>query len=203
MVASNSRKAAWDLCGQLGLPKNPNLPELEDNLVLRSKEEIVSRTLVLNACVAVSFGFPASNAMEWLNSEGLTDSLTTFEQRFLESQNNSEFYQAHVDALYVFSWLLGSYPEIDLTAPLPNSLVNTFPDLNSREPACGFITRVQLRAEPEVLQCLENAYCLDWAICEMRLNGKPNPFHSNIKLRRKALEWAMSSTNWDEVALDT
>jgi hypothetical protein len=193
---------------RLGYPINPALPLLDGGLALRAKGDIAERLLCLHAAVAASFGFPKERAIEWLEITGLSKSLSADEREFLHASEDEtrNRLQNQVDSLWVFAWLMCSAPGLDFGRDCPNELVALLPNLKAMERPDSFLAKSKLRDFDSVLRKCDLAYCLHWAIRDAALQGKPAPGRVNpiyVLERRRALEWAVGSDDWDDVALDT
>jgi hypothetical protein len=198
------RKKSWGICKFHRLPVNENLPLLETSLIIRPANEIINRALSLYAIVAVSFGFSAATAREWIQVEGLNDSLTNEEVEFLENGFDKEKFQIQVECLYALSWILSFYSRIEWLETIPNDLVKMFPDLKSSANSSEFRKQSKLRQREEIIQALDTLYCLHWASKELALMKKRSPIvKGNIELRRATIEWCVSSENWNEIDLST
>jgi hypothetical protein len=198
------RKNSWGICKFYKFPVNENLPPLETSLIIRPANEIINRALSLCAIVAVSFGFSATTAREWIQVEGLNDSLTNEEADFLKNGLNKEIFQIQVECLYALSWILSFYSSAEWLEALPEDLVKIFPDLKVSASSSEFRIKSKLRQREEIIQALDTLYCLHWASKELALMKKRSPIiKGNIELRRATIEWCVSNENWNEIDLST
>lgn len=213
------RAVSVDEIRRLGLPvPPPQFPlvwEPGDRVALRPTAEIEARAAVLNVVLARCFGLSQQEAVSWLLSAHLMESVTQPEFRYvLSGQGDHRSFVLHFDALFALTWVLGLSRVIDPAAPADQRLVERLPNLARRESYQQWRSRslAAPKAAPEVAAMLDLHYCLDWAYLEAERQGQPlpGPIDSNtIGQRRWALEWVVifvgpyhgPPTGWDEVDL--
>lgn len=203
-IRQSSEKAAENL----GYPINPNLPLLDPVATLRSKSEVVKRTLCLYACVACSYGFSKEKAKKWLKKEGLYDGLAHSEVRYLDdpSDQNTSLFQWQVEALWAITWVASHHDKLDFSDSCSDDFITLFPDLNEGTPSTNFKELAEVKGSEEVVAALDLVYCLHWAIRDAELRGMPVPGKVPplvVRERRRALEWVVSNEDWDDIVLDT
>ncbi len=203
MSCGEMRRASWNMCEQLGLPINLHLPALESALALRPATEVVERALVLNAVVAKSYGY--RQAIEWLETENLSEALSPKERDFVFlNEGHAISFQWKAEALTSLAWLIGLIDFRPWIEPAPDSLVNEFPDLRVMAPSAAFRARARLRPAGECLAKLDQAYCVHWACRDLDLRALPHIVETQtVYERRWALEWCLSQRDWDDVSIDT
>ena len=202
-IRNGSLKAAT----QLGFTLSRGLPLLDGSLRLRPTREIEDRALTLSAVVASTYGFPRDRIISWLEREKLTSVLSRAEQSFLRGDSGPvQDLQTQVEGLCVFAWALEFLPSLDFSKPSPNHLVSVFPNFKAAEESSRFRSRARLRTQEDIVAACDLAYCLHWAITQAALDQKVRPGkvppHVVIE-RRRALEWMLSSDEWEDVSLDT
>jgi len=190
-----------------GLPTNPRLPFLEAALEPRPQDEVVSRALALHGVVAAAYGYPRDRALQWIRREELWEQLTAEEQRFLEVQTEEpKAIRLGVEALGALGWALSVIPSCEPFQKLPPTLVKKFPDLLRGEGTGQFREASRLREQLELLGMLDLLYCAHWAVRHGELGGPTlrsiQPLPAIVE-RRRALEWLLTRTGWDDVPLDT
>ena len=208
-MMSSIRNHSLEEARRLNYPVNPNLPELDERQNIRTTAEAAHRMLALHAVVASSCGFPKANALEWLDREGLAESLEPEEKQFLEmttneAQNNAMQWQ--VEALWTLAWALGCHDTLDFTDSCADDFVSMLPDLKAGAATQTFLSGLTIRAKDELLRQCDLAYCLHWGAREAALSSKliEGAVPENVvRERRRALEWLISNDGWDEVSLDT
>ena len=203
--AASIRKRSMSKAKCLGYATNAHLPLLEQ-LEMRPATRVFARMFCLEVVIAVAYGHPRSRGERWLVQEQLTPHLSRKEKRFLRGRGDALEMQHQVEALWTFAWAVGTAAELNFGTACPDTLIRLLPDLKVDQPTAEFRRRWHLRAHQEVVQQLDLAYCLHWAIRDAMLNGRklPGKLHPVYVIeRRRALEWLMSDQDWDAVALDT
>lgn len=211
MDSKTIREQTREQVAILGYAFNPNLPLLDPIEMTKTSVDLLDRTLVLNACVAVSFGFASEAALAWLDREGLAEHVTVAESEFLQGQANAKrtAFQWQVESLWGLVWAGGFFPTLDFGQTCSNSMVKMFPDLKAGEASNEFRQACVMRSVDEITPMLDLAYCLHWAIREQELQGVHSlrndtriPGQAIIE-RRRALEWLTGDEGWEDVSLDT
>lgn len=202
-----TRKRSIELLGELKLAHREGLPFLDAELKPRAVDEILGRALVLNAIVAVAFGFDRMLAKTWIAREELAALLSPLETQLLSGEKcELEDFQRQVESLAEFAWVLGLVEILSLDAPAPRTLVGHFPDLKTMEPSGRFReVRTGVSLQRLFEEC-DFVYCVHCAIESLSLAGRRTPASLKIwriRERRRALEWALFGEEWDEVTLDT
>ena len=111
-----------------------------------------------------------------------------------------------VDALWVLAWSVHIHDQLDFGEDIPDHFVKMLPDLHAMESTHAIRESTRLRARPEILQMADLAYCLHWAIVDASINHRPNPGRVHVYsviMRRRALEWLLSTDDWEHVQMDT
>lgn len=190
----------------LGYPVNETLPLLENDLNIRSYDEVCNRILTLYACVACSFGFSVSEALKWIKKEKLKACLTGMEAEFLRKKSNNKiFFQWQVESLWALTWAVSLHDDLNFFSCCENDFISLFPDIKQQQNTQDFRKKGRLRSQLEIVEMLDFSYCLHWLCTENLLKKKSlNHLDSNIiRERRRALEWILSDHDWDEIVLDT
>jgi hypothetical protein len=192
---------------RIGVTVSEALPLLDKAQTTKATNEIISRLLCLHATAACAHGFDRGKARAWLEQELLSGELTAAERQFLEgSQGDPDRFKVQVEGMWALAWALGIVPRLDFDKGCDDSFVTMLPNLKVGEKSDTLRSKVKLRSIDEVFSACDLAYCLHWAVRQAYLSGggsagKVPPYV--IEERRRALEWLLSSEQWDEVALDT
>jgi hypothetical protein len=201
------RKRSLKEADKLGFPVNPALPLLDECIEPKPVEHIVQRLLCLHVIAACAYGFDRGKANDWIKSERLGDSLSPAELDFLRNPaNQSDNFKCQIEGMWALAWALGLIPKLDFADECDSNFVFVLPDLKVSQPSSLIRSRIQPRTIDAQVAACDLAYCLHWAIRQAQLvgadiPGKVAPYV--IIERRRALEWLLSSAQWDEITLDT
>ena len=191
----------------MGYEVNSSLPLLDDGISIRGNNEIIDRCLALFATVAGSYGFAKPDAIDWLNQEELDSVLSESESLFLKGSDSEKVhYQKQVEALNAFAWMLGYVKEMEFDQVCENNLISLYPDIKNKASSTEFRAKSNIRSLQEIVEKCDLSYCLHWAVTDAGLSNKrlPGDIGTHVIIeRRRALEWALSNDEWDEVSLDT
>jgi hypothetical protein len=172
---------------------------LIDSVQLRPIDQIIGRSLVMNALLNIYFEAPISVIKDWIEAHHLVPYLSDSEKTILELENAQLTEQQlidlywYIEALWALLWV-----EDSMASVCPNLQLNEGPE--------KFADRMTSRSENEVAQMLDLHYRLHWWTRDAQLNGYASePVSLDIVMeRRKALEWAMDlNLDWDDVPLHT
>lgn len=190
-----------------GMTVNQSLPLLESCSIERTADEIIGRALCIHALAACAYGFNNKKAMAWLEREGLWSSLTMQEILFLDKLDGPRTrYQHRVEALWAMSWSLSIVSKMDLLVGCDPSFVLILPNLKSNESSLEYKSKAKLRDEIEIVSRADLMYCLHWSLQNAAIthsHASPRiPLYA-VEQRRLALDWILSSEEWEEISLDT
>ena len=108
--------------------------------------------------------------------------------------------------LNAFAWALGFVGSLHFDSCCDDSLITCFPDLKNDGSSDDYKAHAKTRSIDQIVSACDLAYCLHWAVADANLRSKPIPGHVDAHIiveRRRALEWMLSSDDWDDVSLDT
>lgn len=208
------RKKSEAICISHGIPiyGNPNslFVDSDENVVLRTKDEVVDRAFALMYLGLKSEGLE-QNYLDDLNSAyGIFDKMSPSELEFAQSSNPTQ--QQMIDAnwryesLHVMLWALGyidslSYPDMMCDV---SSDVKTIYQLGPDK----FREQSVLRSKSEILDQADLILRFDWACVSARIKEEPAPASMDASIvyeRHYALNWLIKYLNqeWDDVTTDT
>jgi len=213
----------WRLLGVLGMSEvrtatlkalrglcsgTADLPELDAAVIeVRAVGEVRGRCLALYVAVAVAFGLDRVVAMRWLTANDLRHSVTDDEEAFITcSVGEPQAFRGLIESLWALAWVLGVVPRIDWRTLCSNDFIRSFPDPRSGGLASPIGSAATTVSAVQLTQQLDIAYVLHHSHVEAALSGGPSPSSVSfdaVAARRRALEWAESSSTWDEVEMDT
>ena len=180
--------------------------------IMRSPQEVARRCCVLLGVIAVGHHEDPAPILQWLTSEGLSDSLSPDESQFLESslpdarQKIEATWRA--EALHALLWALG---KIDPLLP-PSQQCNldaelaALPDI--RTSTSEFIANAKLRDEGTIHDILGEIYHVHWEVRDAQLRDLqvPNGYISGaVYERHYAYNWLTGyrGQDWDDISTDT
>jgi hypothetical protein len=201
------RERSWRAVEKAGFERNADLPLLEQGLTPQSVDPITDRLLCMALVAAHAFGFPAGKTLDWLDREGVRETLSPREQAFLRGDMSQHMMcQMQVNGVYALMWSLSAVDTFSIDKKMPDDLINRLPDFRNNESSAEFRRRLRLRPTPELLQQLDTGLCFHWAWRDAYFSGNGGNVKGDmfaITERRKALEWMFRGGNWDDIPLDT
>jgi hypothetical protein len=187
------------------------LPVLGETAI-RTQEQLVGRSLVMNALLNVYFKAPISVVSDWIARHGLQEHLSDEERKLLNERNDELSEQErtnlywYIEALWALMWAGALAFELNPALGVPETMASLTPNLQRKENGAKFSEKMQLRPYVELFEMLDLYYRLHWWARDGVLNGYSTApvSHDIILERRKALEWLLdSTTNWDRIELST
>lgn len=207
MDAKQIRYRSVEAAKDLGVDVLATLPLFDEEISMRSADEIASRVLAMHAVAAAAYGFDTRKAISWLSNEALTDFLTGRERSFLfQGIGQPNQFQTQVEGMWALAWALGMVSELTFAKECDTGFVTLLPNLKQSQTTAVFCSKMRPRPTETIVSACDLAYCLHWAIRQSELErkkpaGKVPPFV--VVERRRALEWILSDKGWDEISLDT
>lgn len=196
----------------------------DDNISLRSKEEVVKRTVGTllvslyseallnpdeNMSVTEARNF-IDNVMKDLSINKLEDVLTKNELEYIMDNDSDEStriqYSWHYENLYILEWILGleewNYPDNICDV---GKIVRNLKQFSSVEDMCNNTT---MRSKKEILDKADLIYRMDWAAVDARIHQMQGPGHLEhgvVQERHRTLNWMICFDNadWDYVSTPT
>lgn len=176
--------------------------ELTDKI--RSPHEVAERTLALFSIVAITFGAPKNEIMEWLLETTLINVLTPKEKGYLNnaSTNESISFSWKSEALLILVWALNLIETIpasnlECDASIFQEILPPFFDISEEE----FIFNAKLRDDNELF---------DMGVILQDEHAQARASNDKIRIeilqeRHHAINWILGYYNqvWDEITTDT
>jgi Domain of unknown function (DUF4272) len=207
MGTQDARICSRKLASEKGVTIPDSLPLLEDDLTPRDQNEAISRLLCLNATAAVAYGFAKAKAMAWIDRENLATFLMDDERRFLEKgEGIPRGFIMQIEGMWALAWALNLVSELDFWKDCASNFDSLFPDLRTRETSSAFRQRAAFRSPDELVSACDLAYSLHWAVRQAEIENKLPPAKLKpyvVVKRRRALEWVLSTEEWNDISLDT
>lgn len=182
---------------------NEDLPALSPQRQLRPLEALIGRALALFAMQWSLLILPELVKL-WLEDNDLMIYVSPEERRLLDQEVYSSMEETVVtwsnESLIAFWWMLGILPELDFTWRAHDAVPEGMPNLVEGERADALRERMALRPAEEILAQLDLHYRLGWWTrgCWTRLEECDVNFQV-IMERLRALDWAFSLEDWDDV----
>lgn len=195
------RKKSFQQLKSLGFSYNEKLPMLKYTSIEKSRDDIINRSLIVSCLVGLSYSYNKENLLitiNWLKGNKLESFMTPLEKEYLIKDNNDKYFQNQVEALYLFSRVLGLTGMITHDKLCPNSLVSFFPKINKLDSFVYFKSRVMLMPYSKILELADFYYCYHDSIINNLYNPKLKiiPEYAIIE-RKRTLEWLIGNISWD------
>lgn len=187
-----------------------HLPLLSDEDVdLRPTDVVLDRCIALHGVIASAYDCPEPRVTAYWQREGVDEQVTDRERDFIREHSPAEAAPVaeQVEGLWALCWIVGIGEYLDPDRYCSDELAYRMPSVQPEGSSAGFRNAVQQRPVSDVVQMLDTYYCLHWYIRQASLGGR-TPLRGRVDSslvieRRRALEWALSDQDWDDVALDT
>lgn len=209
LTAREVREHSLNIAKQLGYAVTTDLPLLDEyDEILRSVDDVVDRMLGMYCLGAAAYGFDRGRASKWLKANTRADPLTPIEKRYLETgEGEAQSFRLQIEAIWALYWSCGfADMEFCFDRPCPKDLVARLPELKKEEAAERLRSRAILRDVQQVVQMADTAYCIDWAMTQLALDGKKSAGtipQFAVRERRRAMDWLLENEDWDKLSLDT
>ncbi|WP_298212409.1 DUF4272 domain-containing protein [Acidovorax sp.] len=215
MLPQDRKTSSEELLRTHNVSVNAYLPliESEDEVELRSADELLHRLIALWSVVDKAFLREESKTAEYIAAHRMQAYLSEKERQFLFAESPTDQDTIHfswqLEALYFVAWCAGLL-EI---AALPDEESSVKPILplfpSGLEPPDRLRREIRPRGVSEVLDRADLMYRLHWAVRDARLNGAPplNGINGGVVQEwHRAVNWMIrydGENNWDQVGTDT
>lgn len=198
-----------------GVPVNAHLPliESDDEVTLRSADELLHRLIALWAVVGLAFLRDNSHFRNYVTKRKYESWLSEQELKFLlsDARTEREYIQFtwKLECLYFLAWCAGLIGNIEIpeNESSVESIMGLFPQ-DMEEPAV-LQSAIKVRTKEEILAWADLLYRLHWAVRDAKLNSKNVPGKLNggiVQEWHLAVNWMIrygDEDNWDHVGTDT
>lgn len=192
-----------------GVPTIDHLPRREAVRlsVRRSKSDVVGRLLALTSVSVLAQEFDLDGHKALMARLGGTPAYSDKELSFVANPREQDRVAMswRFEGLGVLLWALGFFPELGLGREVFDQ--DDLAQVIVNQKADGLQQNGALREQSELLDALDIAYRLHWAVTDAHLKQQEMPAGLNgavVYERRYALEWlAGYGDDWDEVPTDT
>ncbi len=172
----------------------------------KSLNEVVSRVACLTVQMARLFSWPRELTIQWIEAEGLAESLSHNERRFIEEGfGYPPKIMAFNESLWAFLWMLSLIDELDFTKFCGDNMAMLLPNVKELGSLDSFRKKCTLRSEPEIMQMFDIANCFASSYEEMQATGIA--MHRSVSKkwqpriitgRLRAFNWFYGDLPWDD-----
>jgi hypothetical protein len=199
----------------LSVPVNDHLPviEAEDEVELRSRDEVLRRLVALWAVVDKAYLGSESQSTDYIVTHEMQSWLSHVELSFLLDEQPNEqdciHFSWQLEALYFVAWCAGliESSEVPSDQSSVKEILDLFPvGLERPDRLCEAI---RIREKSEVLDRADLLYRLHWAVREAELTGAGELDGVDggvVQEWHRAVNWMInydSEDDWDQVGTDT
>jgi hypothetical protein len=200
------RQRSLFMARRLGYPVDVSLPLLPEGLALRDKDAVVDRMLVLDVMIGCASGLPPEIGADWVEESGIAGAVAPSEEKVLAGRPDEVPVRLldRMEALWALGWATSLFRSLDFGRICGPELAMIFGDLEDLRGVRALRKRCKLRRFDEILAACDLARCLHRGIVMADKNGSPPPGKVQPQViveRRRALEWLLGDTGWDEVVV--
>jgi hypothetical protein len=204
-----------EFISDLGLRTIEHLPcvESEQEVKIRSSEEIASRVVILAITNLVAFSnITGEQANEIISKYSLNKYVTPNEAEFLKTPTDDLKNEMswRCEAIWTLCWALGIIDDLgsaDTFADLNKINKDKYPITPGIDPNIFITKSHKIRSPKDILDNNDLYYLLNWACVDSRLNGTElTKVHPGVVYERQyALNWLIyySEQEWDDITCDT
>ncbi|MFJ8072024.1 DUF4272 domain-containing protein [Peribacillus sp. NPDC096447] len=214
MKSSKKRKKQSEkILKTLKVPINKHLPltENEEEVSLRTKEEIINRIISLAIVSAKAMEAPPEKIEEFIERYNANELFTKEEQQFLKkkhaNQNELIQYSWKLECIWLLLWSVNLISDIDVPADTCNAeyVFETVFSLHSKQ---ELLDESTLKPTSDILDSLDFIYRAHWAVREAQINHLEVPSSLDegvVYERHYTLNWLVNymDQEWEEISTDT
>ncbi|MFZ6874454.1 DUF4272 domain-containing protein [Undibacterium sp. Di27W] len=187
--------------------------ESDEEVELRTPEELMQRMLALWAVTAVAAGGDVAHYRSYLETHSLKPCLSAQEQAFLFADDITEELRAQFlqrqEALYFLAWAAGLTDKLAVPTQAANlkQILKLFP--HAMEAPERLQSALKPRRKGQVLDWSDLLYRLHWAVRHAHITGRDAPGNLNADAVREwhqAANWLCQyeeENDWDKVSTET
>ncbi|MFJ7362527.1 DUF4272 domain-containing protein [Peribacillus frigoritolerans] len=213
MKSSKKRKKISEkILKTLKVPLNKHLPltENEEEVSLRTKEEIIDRIISLAVVSAKAMEAPPEKIEEFIERYNANELFTEEEQKFLmkkhPNQNELIKYSWKLECIWLLLWSVNLVSDIEVPADTCNAeYVFETVFLHSKQ---ELLDKSSLKPTSDILDSLDFIYRAHWAVREAQINHLEVPSSLDegvVYERHYTLNWLVNymDQEWEELSTDT
>lgn len=176
---------------------------------VRSANEVARRCVVLVGVVAWGHGEPGAKIVRWLRAQGLWESATPAERRFLGSSKPRK--QVRVDATWRVEALMPLLWALRVHSTLPDGKKQSIPEETETllyADTHAFLKKAKLRSASVLRRAQDFVYRTHWTLRDAEIRRKKfldGPSIDIVMEQHHALNWLVreDDRDWDDVSTDT
>ena len=158
MDTKDIRDRTCKLVSNEGISIPGNLPLLDEKMILRDKDEALSRLLCIHAVAAASCGFDKAKALNWIQEEQVEPLLTDGERRFLHTgKGRQQDIMVKVEGAWAIAWGLSFVPKLDFWKDCDDNFVALLPNLKNNQSSAELRKKARFRKTDEVIAACDLA----------------------------------------------
>ncbi len=215
MTPEQRKSASEILLHKRGIRINLQLPltEDDDEVTLRSEDELVRRMLALWAVVQIAAQPDDSCYVDYFKIHNRLAWLSPQEKAFLRGDEREDDDFVHFswkrESLFFLAWCAGLTDQIQIPLNTSDiaSIAHFFP--KTQDQPTVLRQAIQIRSKKEIMDWCDVLYRLHWAVRHAALIGKPTPANIEgraVKEWHRAVNWMTcyeEEDNWDHVSTET
>lgn len=208
----NRKKRSEKILKTLKVPINKHLPftENEEEVSLRTKEEIINRIIPLAIVSAKAMEAPPEKIEEFIERYDANELFTEEEKKFLLkkhlNQNELIQYSWKLECIWLLLWSVNLISDIDVPANTCSAeYVFETVFLHSKK---ELLDKSSIKPTSDILDSLDFIYRAHWAVREAQINHLEVPSSLDegvVYERHYTLNWLVNymDQEWEEISTDT
>jgi hypothetical protein len=199
------RQRSLKMAQSLGYPIDPPPPPLDKPIRLRRPKEVKDRLLALYMVVAAGWTGERRQACAWLDKEKLWHAVSPEERRYIvDGAGLSDQFARCDEAVWALKWALGLLDTLDFAMIADERYLNHLPSPRRRLSVRASRKRMRLRSEGKLVQMYDLALCLHGPARAAYAADRKIPDAVGFEViaeRRRALEWVVTDSLWDDIRI--
>jgi hypothetical protein len=204
------KSRSMEYCKNYGIPTIDFLPCIENEVAIRTKDEIVARALALCFLGLKSEGLEREHLEEFDKKYQVSQYFTENEKLYVlsDAPTDQQVTDANwrYESLHVLLWALGYKDSLKYAGEVCNVAEDV--KIIFAKTRDEFSNQSKLRSKEEILDQADLIYRIHWACVDARTKNQAAPAKLDASVvyeRHHVLNWLISYMNqhWDDVSTDT
>jgi uncharacterized protein DUF4272 len=200
------RQRSLFMARRLGYPVDVSLPLMVDRGVLRGKDEVVDRMLVLDVMIGCASGLPPEIGAEWMEEAGIRGAVSPSEWGVLAGRPEEVPVRLldRMEGLWALGWAASIFRVLDFGRICGPEMAIIVGDIEDIRGVRALRKRAKMRRYEEVLAACDLARCLHRGLSLAERGGarSPGKLQPHVVIeRRRALEWLLAEEPWDDIVV--